>query len=51
LVKQPKAKKPKPPEKPQGERFKEFARSHGAEEDVLDRALREVGKAKPKKGG
>lgn len=34
---------------PQGERFKRFAEEHGATDDVLDKALREVGKAKPKK--
>jgi hypothetical protein len=36
---------PKPPEKPQGERFKEFAREHGADDpDALDRALRSIPK-------
>jgi hypothetical protein len=52
--------KPKPPAKKkltrrprdpkaQSKAFMEFARAHGATEDVLDKALREVGKAKPKK--
>jgi hypothetical protein len=47
----------KPPRKPQtketrsqSERFKQFAREHGATEDVLDKALGDVAKAKPKKG-
>jgi hypothetical protein len=43
-------KKMKAPPLPQGERFKRFAEAHGATDDVLDKALREVGKAKPKKG-
>lgn len=46
----PKTKKPKVPEKPQRERFIEFAEEHGAEHDVLDRALSDVAKAKPKRG-
>ena len=33
----------------QQQRFKDFAREHGATEDVLDKALGEVAAAKPKK--
>jgi hypothetical protein len=44
-----KPKKQKSPPPPQSERFKRFAEEHGATEDVLDHAMREIGKAKPKK--
>jgi hypothetical protein len=43
-------KRAKAPERPQRERFEQFAREHGATEDVLDKALSDVEKAK-KKGG
>lgn len=39
-------KKTKAAEKPQRERFEQFAREHGATEDVLDKALGDVAKAK-----
>jgi hypothetical protein len=48
MAKKKAAKAPKPPEKPQGERFKEFAREHGADDpDALDRAFKNM--APPKK--
>jgi hypothetical protein len=38
--------KRKAPEKPQRERFKEFAREHGADDpDAVDRALGSIGRA------
>lgn len=37
------AKAPKKPEKPQGERFKEFAREHGADDPgALDKAFKSL---------
>lgn len=51
----PNQKKSAPPKKApkdartQSERFEEFAREHGAVDDVLDRALSDVAAAKPKK--
>lgn len=42
-----KPKTPEKPEKPQGERFKEFARKHGADDpDALDRAFKDLAAAK-----
>lgn len=42
---------PKPKdERTQQQRFEDFAREHGATDEVLDRALVDVAKAKPKKG-
>ena len=41
---------PKKDERTQRERFEQFAREHGATEDVLDKALGDVAKAKPKSG-
>jgi len=38
-------------ERTQRQRFIDFAREHGAEEDVLDRALGDVANAKTKKKG
>jgi hypothetical protein len=45
----PKKTQPKKDERTQKERFIDFAREHGADEDVLDKALGDVAKAKPKK--
>ncbi len=43
-------KKPKPKDtRTQQQRFEDFAREHGATEDVLDKALGDVKKPKPKK--
>lgn len=42
--------KPKKDERTQKERFIDFAREHGATEDVLDKALGDVSRAKSKKG-
>jgi len=41
--------KPKKDERTQRERFEQFAREHGADDDVLDRALGDVAKSKPAK--
>lgn len=41
---------PKKDERTQQQRFEDFAREHGATDDVLDKALGDVAKAKPKKG-
>lgn len=38
--------KPKKDERTQKQRFIDFAREHGAEEDVLDKALSDVAKSK-----
>lgn len=46
----PKKTPPKKDERTQQQRFEDFAREHGAVDDVLDRALSDVAKAKPKKG-
>lgn len=42
--------KPKKDEGSQRERFEQFAREHGATDDVLDRALGDVANTNPKKG-
>lgn len=47
------AKRPQKPPKDtrtQRERFEQFAREHGATEEVLDKALGDVKMPKPKKG-
>lgn len=40
---------PKKDDRTQKQRFIDFAREHGADEDVLDKALGDVAKAKSKK--
>lgn len=48
-MKQPPKKEPKPKDtRTQQQRFEEFAREHGATEDVLDKAMVDIGKARPK---
>ena len=45
-------KKPKPKDtRTQQQRFEDFAREHGATEDVLDKALKDVAKPKEKRDG
>jgi hypothetical protein len=43
---------PQKPEKPQGQRFIDFAKQHGAENpQALERAMGNLAKAKPKDAG